>query len=75
MAAYEFYFNDRIDGPHLIGILPERRSSKERITRESIMNWVKKFLGEKTETLNIYYVEVNVNRMTGEILESRANEG
>jgi hypothetical protein len=41
MVAYEFYWRDETDRIHLIGILPERRKNPERITEESILNWVR----------------------------------
>ncbi len=60
MVAYEFYWTDEQVVSHLIGILPERRKRPERITRESIMNWVRKISAGSTEINNIYFIEVNV---------------
>ena len=39
MVAYEFYFNDGHEEDSLIGILPERRKNRRRITQKSIMKW------------------------------------
>lgn len=58
MVAYEFYRRDKINGCHLIGILPERRKNPERITEESIMGWMKKLLGDDKDLSNIFFVEV-----------------
>jgi hypothetical protein len=60
LIAYEFYRNDQEGVSHLIGILPERRKKPERITRESIMNWGRKIVGDSTEAKNIYFIEVSV---------------
>jgi len=56
MIAYEFYWRDKINGMRLIGILPERRKNSERITKKSIMNWLKVVLGE-VEDIDIDYVD------------------
>ncbi len=62
MVAYEFYLRDGEEMPRLLGILPERRKNSERISHDSIMNWIKKLLGEDDENLNnIYYVHVSLN--------------
>ncbi len=61
MRAYEFYLRDK-EEDHLIGILPERRDNQERITRESIMNWGKKILGDSKDVdLDaLYFIQVEV---------------
>ncbi len=71
MLAYEFYYHDHIDRPKLIGILPERRKNLQRITSESIMNWVKKLLGNDWDMDRIVFVEVTIDKSTGEIFESK----
>jgi len=38
MVAYEFYWQDPIEGYQHIGTLPERRKNPARITQESVMN-------------------------------------
>ena len=62
--SYEFYWRDEIGEIHLIGILPERRKSKNRINNESIMNWVKKVIGNNNnndEVRNIFFTQVNID--------------
>lgn len=66
MRAYEFYWRDAIDGFHLVGILPERRSAPERITQESIMNWGRIILGETLDPSNLSFVQITINGDTGE---------
>lgn len=71
MLAYEFYYHNHVDRPKLIGILPERRKDLQRITSESIMNWVRKLLGNDWEMDRIVFVEVTIDKMTGAVFESR----
>ena len=46
----------------MIGILPERRRNGDRITQESIMNWVRVLLGRDAdrEIKKVYFVSVEV---------------
>jgi hypothetical protein len=75
MLAYEFYYNDNdhTNQHQLIGILPERRKDLQRITPESIMNWVKKLLGSEWDMGRVDFVEVTIDKMTGEMVESKQN--
>ena len=64
MMSYEFYWRDEIGEIHLIGILPERRKDKDRINNKSIMNWVKKVIGNNNnndEVRNIFFTQVNID--------------
>jgi hypothetical protein len=67
MVAYEFYWHDEIKGYELIGILPERRKSPERITHESIMKWGRKVIGDNAANKNIFFIHVTIDRTTGRI--------
>lgn len=60
MVAYELYWHDETEEAHLIGILPERRKSPERITQESILNWGRKVVGDSAETKEIFFTQVEV---------------
>jgi hypothetical protein len=60
MVAYELYWHDETEEAHLIGILPERRKSRERITQESILNWGRKVVGDSAETKEIFFTQVEV---------------
>ena len=61
MVAYEFYWRDEIGDAHLIGILPERRKDRTRIDDESIMNWIKKIIGDSLRANDIFFSKVNIN--------------
>ena len=62
MVLYEFYINDgtKDKEPELVGILPERRKDKKRVTRKSIMKWGKIAAGSHVDPNTIYYVKLNV---------------
>lgn len=59
MIAYEFYWYDETGKEHFIGILPERRNKPERITKESVLNWGRKIIGDNSEVNDIYFVQVD----------------
>ena len=61
MVAYEFYWRDEIGDAHLVGILPERRKDPDRISDESIMNWVNKIIGDTLRANDIFFAKVNIN--------------
>ncbi len=58
MVAYEFYWVDKTGKEHFIGILPERRKKAERITKESVLNWGWKVIGDDSYVKDIYFVKV-----------------
>jgi hypothetical protein len=60
MVAYEFYQREE-ERDQLIGILPERRINRERITEESIMKWVNMILvGTGACFQDIYFIQVEL---------------
>ena len=58
MLTYQFYLNDGREESSLIGILPERRKNKRRVTRKSIMKWGKLVAGSYVDPKSIYYIPV-----------------
>jgi hypothetical protein len=60
MTAYEFYYRDEKGKEHFIGILPERRRDPKRITKESVLNWGWKVIGDSSDVQDIYFVSVDV---------------
>ena len=63
MVAYEFYCRDEAGTEHLIGILPERRADPERMTRNSVLNWGWRIIGDHSGVNNIYFVKVEMDRL------------
>ena len=65
MVAYNFYLNNSYlnDGRNeasLIGILPERRKNRRRVTRKSIMKWGRLVAGNYLDPNSVYYVQVEL---------------
>jgi hypothetical protein len=61
MVGYEFYWHDPIKGYQLIGVLPERRRNLKRITKESVLNWGKKYFGNNLNLNEMFFLEVEIN--------------
>lgn len=62
MVAYEFYSHDETEICRLIGILPERRKNRARITEESIMKWVREVIGDAADLGNVRFVRVTLEQ-------------
>ena len=60
MSAYKFYWFDKTEEAHFIGILKEKRESLLRITRESVLNLGRKVIGDNADATNIYFIQVEV---------------
>jgi hypothetical protein len=63
MLVYQFYLNDggeEEEEASLIGILPERRKNKSRVTRESIMKWGELVAGSYIDPNSIYYIPLEL---------------
>ena len=60
MVAYEFYWRNGEGKEYLVGVLPERRKNPERITKESVLNWGWKIIGDNSEVKDIYFVSEEV---------------
>ena len=58
MVAYQFYWRDEKEKTHFIGVLTERRKKTVRITAESILNWGRKVMGDRSNLIDIYFVQV-----------------
>ncbi len=61
MIGYELYWRDPIKGYQLIGVLPERRKNPKRITKESVLNWGKKYFGNNLNLNEMFFLEVEIN--------------
>ena len=60
MVAYKIYWCDEKGEEHLIGIVPERRQDPEEITKESILNWGRKVIGDHSDVKDIYFIKVDL---------------
>jgi len=62
MVAYEFYWRDDSGDIHLVGILPERRKDPNRISNQSILNWVDRVIGDGGDGVsNIFFTKVSID--------------
>ena len=66
MIAYAFYWLEEIDKAHFIGLLPERRKNPERITQESISNFVRIILGNEADIDSLFFIEITLDESTGQ---------
>ena len=60
MVAYEFYWWNGKGKEHFIGVLPERRKNPERITKESVLNWGWKVIGNNPDVKEVHFVKVEM---------------
>jgi hypothetical protein len=60
MLAYEFYWFDKTEEAHFIGLQQERREDISRITREAVLNLGRKIVGDKADVAHIYFIQVEV---------------
>ncbi len=60
MVAYEYCFRNGSGEKYLLGIPPERRRDPERITEQSVMQWVKQLIDDPLDLKNVYFVKVEV---------------
>ncbi|HVP80707.1 MAG TPA: hypothetical protein VMV04_22705 [Thermodesulfobacteriota bacterium] len=68
MLAYELYTFNKKKGYEFIGVLPERRKTPMRITRDSVMNWGKSLLGGDVDSRNMFFKRVAIDSLSGRIL-------
>jgi len=61
MLVYELYAFDKTKGYELIGVLPERRKNPMRITKNSVINWVKMFSGDDVDSKDIFFKPVRID--------------
>ena len=66
MVFYHFYVRDKDKGDKLIGILPERRSTLERIDMESVTKWLKATFGNNLEHDDVYFTVTECVRPNGD---------
>ena len=68
MLVYAIYYFGEEEKIHFIGFLPEKRKNPERITRESIFNYVRTVLGHEANDDKIYYSQITLDERIGEII-------
>ena len=61
MLVYELYTFNKKKGYELIGVLPERRKNRTRITKNSVMNWAKLLSGDDVDSRDIFFKPVRLD--------------
>ena len=75
MIAYEFYIKDQERGNQLLGILPERRKTPERVNRDSIMNWAKMAFCNLVDINKIFFIRVSLESEGNHVHSIRSKDG
>ena len=60
MCAYKFYWFDKTEKAHFIGILQEEREDLLTITRESVLDLGRKVIGDNADAPSIYFLLIEV---------------
>ena len=68
MVAYEFYSLDPAGGYQIIGVLPKRRKTSERITKESIIKWGKNIFSKHCGSEDMFFIRVTIDDKTVRVL-------
>ncbi len=66
--VYTIYYFEEAEKIRFIGFLLEKRKNPERITQESIYNYVRTILGHEANEGKIYYFQLTLDERIGEIL-------
>jgi len=61
MLVYELYAFNKTKGYEFIGVLPERRKNPARITRNSVINWVKMVSDDDVDSDDIFFKPVRID--------------
>ncbi len=68
MLVYELYIFNKKKGYELIGVLPERRKNRTRITKESVIRWGRMLLGDDLDSKDIFFKPVAIESVADGIL-------
>jgi len=61
MLVYEIYAFNKTVGYELICVLPEKRKNSGRITKNSVINWVKSLSFDNADSKNIFFKPVSLD--------------
>ena len=68
ITAYEFYLRHPSKGNQWIGILPERRRSSGKVTKETTRKWGRRLIGRDVDPSELFFIQVTFDRATGRII-------
>jgi len=68
MLAYELYTFNKGKAYEFIGVLPERRKNRMRITKDSITNWGRTLSDDDANSEDIIFRPVTIDCLSSRIL-------
>ena len=68
MLVYELYTFNKKKGYELIGVLPERRKNRTRITKESVIRWGRMLLNDDVDSKDIFFKPIAIESLSDGIL-------
>ena len=68
MLVYELYTFNKKKGYELIGVLPERRKNRTRITKESVIRWGRMLLNDDADSKDIFFKPIAIESLADGIL-------
>ena len=68
MLVYELYTFHKKKGYELIGVLPERRKNRTRITKESVIRWGRMLLDDDVDSKDIFFKPIAIESLADGIL-------
>ncbi len=68
MWVYELYTFTEKKGYELIGVLPERRKNRARITKESVVRWGRMLLGDDGDSKDVFFKPIAIEGLADGIL-------
>jgi hypothetical protein len=70
MVAYEIYLSNKMGRDELLGILPERRKIRKRITRKSVLRWGKMLLPNNCDGKRMFVKTIRIDDNSGKLFVS-----
>jgi hypothetical protein len=60
MVVYEVYVRREHDREEFLGALPERRTDRERVNSQSIVNWAESIFDGTIDTCGLLFLQKNI---------------
>jgi len=68
IKAYEFYLRHPSKGNQWTGIVPERRRSSGRVTKETIRKWGIRLIEKAVDSSELFFIQLTFDRAAGRII-------
>jgi hypothetical protein len=60
MVVYEVYIRSNEERNELIGVFPERRSTRDRMNSRSVMKWSELVFGDSVDPRSLFFIQKTV---------------